>query len=128
MAQQVALGAVLQCSFGAAPASLVVTDPRVIAEGKLAANIMDYVPMTNIPSFGMCSSIANPAVASATASASGVLTPQACVPVVPAPWAPGSPTVLVRGMPALNNTSKCACTWGGVIQIQMASTTTEMVP
>jgi hypothetical protein len=128
MAQQVALGALLQCSFGAAPSSLVVAEPQVIAEGKPAANITDYVPNVNIPPFGMCSSIANPAVASATSAASGVLTPQPCVPVIPAPWAPGSPTVLVRGMPALNNTSKCACTWGGVIQIPMPATTTEMVP
>lgn len=128
MALQVALSATLQCSFGAAPSNLVVADARVTSDAKLTANIMDFAPITNIPPFGMCSSIANPAVAAATSAASGVLTPQTCVPVIPAPWAPGSPTVLVRGMPALNNTSKCMCTWGGVIQIQMPATTTVMVP
>lgn len=128
MAQQVTMGATLQCSFGAAPSTLVVVDPRVTAEVKLAANIMDFAPIVNVPPFGMCSSLANPAVAAATSAALGVLTPQPCVPVIPAPWAPGSPTVLVRGMPALNNTSKCICTWAGVIQIVLPATTKEMVP
>jgi hypothetical protein len=127
MAQEVCMGATLQCSFGAAPSALMVVDPRVLAEGPPAANIMDYIPMTNILPFGVCSSLANPAVASATSAALGVLTPMPCVPVIPAPWAPGSPTVLLRGMPALNNTSKCMCTWGGVIQIVVAGTTKEMI-
>ena len=59
----------------------------------------------------------------------GVLTPQPCVPVTAAPWAPGSPTVLVGGKPAVNNTCKCMCNWGGVIQIvNPGPATTTMVP
>jgi hypothetical protein len=65
----------------------------------------------------MCSSPANPQVAAATAAALGVLTPMPCMPVLSAPWAPGSPTVLIGGYPALNQTSKLICNWGGVIQI-----------
>jgi hypothetical protein len=65
----------------------------------------------------MCSSLANPTVAAATAAALGVLTPMPCVPVTPAPWVPGSPTVMIGGVPALNSTCKCMCTWAGVIQI-----------
>jgi hypothetical protein len=65
----------------------------------------------------MCTSIANPTVASATAAALGVLTPMPCVPVPAGPWAPGSPTVLIGGVPALNNTSKLICAWAGVISI-----------
>jgi hypothetical protein len=122
------MGASLQCSFGAAPSSLIVVDARVTTEGPPAANIMDHVPVTNIPPFGMCSSLSNPTVASATSAALGVLTPMPCVPVIPAPWAPGATTVLLRGQPALNNTSKCNCTWAGVIQITFPGTTKEQVP
>ena len=123
MPQQVKMGAKLACSFGSAPASLIVLPVNLTnAEGPPAANIMDFKPIVNIPTFGMCSSLANPAVASATSAALGVLTPQACVPVT-APWAPGSPTVMIGKMPALNNTSKCMCSWAGVITITNAGTT-----
>lgn len=81
------------------------------------ASIMDQKPIVNIPPFGMCSSMANPTVIAATAAAMGVLTPMPCMPALTLPWAPGSPTVLIGGNPALNNTSKLMCMWGGVIQI-----------
>jgi hypothetical protein len=127
MAQQVSMGAMLACSFGVAPSSLVVAVPTVLGQGPPAANIMDHVPIMNIPPFGMCQSLANPTVAAATAAALGVLTPMPCVPATSAPWVPGSPTVLVRGMPGLNNTSKCMCNWAGVIQITMPGTTQNMM-
>ena len=92
------------------------------------ATIMDNVPMKNILPFGMCSSMANPTVASATAAAMGVLTPMPCIPVTTAPWAPGSPTVLIANKPALNQSSKLMCTWGGVIQITNPGTMTIQVP
>ena len=70
MAQLVRMGATLQCSFGAAPATLVVPPAhRVNAEGPPAANILDHIPMANIPPFGMCSAPTNPDVAKATAAA-----------------------------------------------------------
>jgi hypothetical protein len=50
------------------------------------------------------------------------------VPVIPAPWAPGSAKVMIGNMPALNNTSTCNCAYGGVIQITMAGQTTTMIP
>ncbi len=127
MAQEVCMGAMLQCSFGMAPSVLAVVAPPVTNEVKPAANIVDNVPMTNIMPFGMCQSLANPEVAAATSAALGVLTPMPCVPVIPAPWAPGSPTILLRGMPALNNTSKCMCAYGGVIQITNPGTTKELI-
>lgn len=119
--------AICQCTFGAAPASLVVTSQTTVLESKMpAATIMDIpkLPMT----FGMCSSLANPTVASATAAALGVLTPMPCVPACAAPWAPGSPTVLVCGKPALNDSSKCMCNWGGVISINMTPAKTIKIP
>jgi hypothetical protein len=115
---QVVNGATMMCTFGVAPSTLIVLPVnRTMAGGVPAANIMDYIPMVNILPFGMCMSPTNPTVASATAAAMGVLTPMPCVPVVPAPWVPGSPTVLTGNMPALNNTCTCMCTWAGVISI-----------
>jgi Domain of unknown function (DUF4280) len=129
MAIQVTTGATLQCSFGAAPSSLVVLPlNRVMAGGVPAATIMDHIPFANIATFGMCSSIANPTVATATAAALGVLTPMPCVPATPAPWLPGAPTVLTGGQPTLDNTCKLMCLWAGVIQIVNPGQMTVAVP
>jgi len=122
------MGATLQCSFGAAPSSLVVLPANRVLTNTPAATIMDNVPLLNILPFGVCSSLANPTVAAATTAALGVLTPMPCVPVTPAPWVVGSPTVLVGNMPSLNNSSKLMCTWGGVIQIVNPGQTKMMVP
>ncbi len=129
MAKQVVMGAMMQCSFGAAPSSLIVLPVnRVMAENKPAANIMDFKPVVNIPPFGMCNAPTNPAVIAATSAALGVPTPAPCVPVIPAPWAPGSPTVMIGNQPALNNTSKCMCTWAGIISINDPGTIKTDIP
>ncbi len=117
MPSQVVSGAVLACTFGMAPSALNVLPTNKVMATAPAANIMDFIPTTNIPPFGMCMSIANPTVASATAAALGVLTPMPCIPVTTAPWTPGAATTMIGGMPALNNTCTCMCTWGGVISI-----------
>lgn len=128
MAQEVCNGAQITCSFGLAPAVLIVLPKgRVMAGGLPAATIMDNIPIVNIPPFGMCNTLSNPTVASATAAALGVLTPMPCVPVVPAPWTPGSPTVTIGYLPSLANTSKCFCAWGGVIQVVMPAQMTVNV-
>jgi hypothetical protein len=127
--QLVVAGANLQCTFGAAPSALnVLPMNRVMGAGPAAANIMDNKPMLNIPPFGMCMSMANPQVAAATAAAMGVLTPMPCLPVIPAPWMPGSPTVQIANMPALNNSSKCLCAWGGQISVLVPGQFTVQVP
>ena len=129
MPQQVTSGALLQCTFGVAPSALIVLPQnKLLTGGPPAANIMDNKPIANIPPFGMCQSLANPTVAAATAAASGVLTPMPCVPVIPAPWSPGSATMLIGNMPALNNNSKLMCAWGGVIQIVNPGQTQTMIP
>lgn len=124
----VSTGAALQCSFGVAPSVLNVLPINRVLSMTPCANIMDNKPMVNILPFGMCNSTANPAVAAATAAALGVHTPMPCIPVVAAPWAPGSPTVLVGKMPALNNSSKCMCNWGGAISINSPGQVKVMVP
>lgn len=129
MGQEVCNGAMMMCSFGVAPSNLTVMPKnRVMAGGQPAANIMDNIPMMNVMPFGMCITPTNPQVAAATAAALGVLTPQPCIPVTTAPWTPGSATVMIGGMPALNNSSTLMCMWGGVITISMPGQMTVMVP
>ncbi len=123
------MGAQMMCSFGVAPSALVVLPPNRVTTNMVPdANIMDHVPMVNILPFGMCTSIANPTVASATAAALGVLTPMPCIPNTPSPWVPGAPTVLLGNQPTLDNLSKLMCIWGGVIQFITAGEFTVMVP
>ena len=125
----VCMGATLQCSFGVAPSSLVVLPAnRTLVSNMPAANIMDNKPFVNILPFAMCTSLANPTVAAATSAALGVLTPMPCIPVTAAPWVPGSPTVLIGNMPALNESSKLMCSWAGVIQILVPGQFTTMIP
>ncbi|HQS00203.1 MULTISPECIES: DUF4280 domain-containing protein [unclassified Polaromonas] len=128
MGIQVAVGATLQCSFGVAPSVLTVLPANRVLTGGPAANIMDHVPFVNVLPFGMCNCPSNPMVAAATAAALGVLTPMPCIPMTAAPWMPGSATVLLGGMPALQNSSKLMCQWGGVIQILVPGQFTVMVP
>src|SRR5438552_18383899 len=129
MSIQVCMGAMMQCSFGVVPSSLVVLPAnQVMAGGPLAATIMDNAPIVNIPPFGMCNSPSNPTVAAATAAALGVLTPMPCVPVTSAPWVPGSPTVLIGGQPGLSNASQCLCAYGGVVTVMLPGQFQTMVP
>ncbi len=129
MGIHVCMGAMMSCSFGVAPSTLAVLPANRImtAPGPLA-NIMDGKPMVNVMPFGMCQSLANPTVAAATAAAMGVLTPMPCIPNTPAPWIVGAPTVMAGTGPALNNSSKLMCIWGGVIQITMPGQMTVQVP
>ncbi|MFP3153566.1 DUF4280 domain-containing protein [Lachnospiraceae bacterium ZAX-1] len=121
-------GAMTACSFGMAPGTFMVLPENKVMTSMPIATIMDNKPMVNILPFGMCSSMANPQVAAATAVALGVLTPMPCMPVISAPWAPGSPTVLIANKPALNQTSKLMCNWAGIIQITNPGTTNIQVP
>ncbi|TBU95657.1 DUF4280 domain-containing protein [Phytopseudomonas dryadis] len=127
---QVCACAVMQCSFGAAPAVLnVLPGNRMLTAGMPAANIMDHIPLVNISTFGLCQSLANPMVAAATAAALGVLTPMPCLPATATPWIPGGPpTLLLGNMPALDANSTLMCTWGGVIKIQMPGQVQMLIP
>ena len=124
----VTAGSMMMCSFGAAPSALNVLPANKTMIGAPAANIMDNKPMVNIPTFGVCMSLANPTVASATAAALGVLTPMPCIPNTVAPWVPGAATVMLGGMPALNNSSTCTCMWGGVITITTPAQVQTNIP
>ncbi len=117
-------GALMMCSFGVAPSSLVVLPTNKVLAALPAATIMDHIPCVNIMPFGMCTAPSNPAVIAATAAALGVFTPMPCVPVTVAPWIVGKPTVLIGVFPALTDSSKLMCMWGGVISITFAGQVT----
>lgn len=112
-------GAMMMCTFGMAPATLnVLPINRVTVGGQPAANIMDFKPIVNVAPFGMCNSPSNPTVAAATAAALGVLTPMPCVPVT-TPWVPTQPLTMIANQPALTADSKCTCSWGGVVSVNL---------
>jgi hypothetical protein len=114
----VVAGAIIQCPFGTTPASLSVTSQNmVLAEGKPVATVQDFAPNVNISGCGMCSSMANPQVAAATAAALGVLTPQPCIPAVAGPWIATQTKCLAGGKPCLTNDSKAICSYGGNLSI-----------
>lgn len=85
---------------------------------------MDNIPFVNVMPFAMCTSMANPAVAAATAAALGVLTPMPCTPVPAGPWVVGVPTVTIKNMPALDDASTLMCSYAGVIKITFAGQAT----
>lgn len=128
MANAICMGAMMQCSFGAAPSSLVVLPLNRVLSGQPTATIMDNKPMLNIPPFGVCMSLANPVVAAATAAAAGVLTPMPCIPNTVSPWVVGAPTVMVGSLPALDSSAKLMCTWAGVIQLLPPGVATVQIP
>lgn len=106
-------GAQLLCTFGAAPSVFNVLPANKVTTTMPIANIMDNKPMVNIMPFGVCMA---------------TFPPLPCTPATAAPWAPGSPTVLIANQPALNNMSKLMCSKGGVIQILNPGTTNINVP
>jgi len=118
MAKAVAAGAMIRCSYGAAPmALLVLPTSGVLAQGPPMATVFDNKPFVNILPFGVCMSSTNPAVIAARAAAFGAPVPGPCLPAIVAPWSGGKSSVQVGGKPALTTDSKCRCTWNGSITV-----------
>ena len=119
MPKLVVHGASLRCSQGTNPAALVVpAADQTLDQSHASATVMDFLPVVNIPPFGLCNSPANPQVASATAAAQGVLTPQPCVPAIAGPGVPGAAQVHQLSKPLLTSNSTCNCTWAGTISVE----------
>lgn len=117
------------CSFGTSPSALMVTpESKVLFESKPVATVPDAIPMKNILPFGMCTTLTNPIVATQTAAALGILTPTACMPVIVGTWVPPVPTVFIAGKPVIDQTAKCVCAWGGIVQITNPGATKEQIP
>lgn len=122
-------GAQCMCSFGISPSNLQVTSQTAcLAEGKPIGTIQDVQPNVNLQPFGMCSSLANPAVAAATTAALGVLTPQPCTMVPAGTWTPSNAKVMVGGVPCLTNEATLMCGLGaGTIKITVPGQTKILV-
>ena len=124
MAYFVFNGARLKCSMGDMESFLEVFDPKGegFVCGEKAANIKDCKPLINIPPFGMCQSLQNPSVASATAANYGKLQPMPCmVPNIVGDewknWGKNS-GMYIRGHPVLlKEGSFLNCVFQGIIEI-----------
>lgn len=129
MGQIVVSGAGLTCSFGTVMSSLQVTSQmKCLSEGKPIATIKDMAGNVNIPPFGMCTSLANPQVASATAAALGVLTPQPCTVTAAGTWTASKPGVMIDGIPCLCNDAGLMCAMGaGNIAVAMPGQTKTVI-
>ncbi len=118
----------IKCSFGLVPTPLIVLPDRtVVISGMLMGNITDFMPMVNITTFGMCTSMSNPQVLVGTILAFGILTPMPCVPIVVAPWITAAVNVMATA-PVLDQTSISMCIWAGVITVLQPGNFTVMVP
>lgn len=106
------------CTFGTGPGNIIPSGMSCLADGKPIATITDC-QLTNITPFNMCTSLANPQVAAATAAALGVLTPQPCMLTPAGTWTPASPAVVVGGKPCLTTDCMLICANGlGQIRVQ----------
>ena len=118
MSNLVVASGTAMCTMGTAPGPVKVTSQaKVLASGKPCATIQDCQPLACVGPFGMCTSLANPQVAAATAAALGVLTPQPCIPAPAGTWIPTKPKVLIGGKPCLTNDCKLICAYAGQISI-----------
>ncbi len=105
----VLLGARLKCDKAAPgpPTTLTITPAHLVTGGRKPAAVVDDHLPTNIPTFGMCTSTTNPAVAADPTKA-----PKPCLPQVPAPWSSGAEGIRFDGKIALTDDSCCQCALG----------------
>jgi hypothetical protein len=104
--------ATLKCTNGSIPSKMMVLPlNQTLTSSQPWATIMDNKPMLNILPFGVCKMTLGP-----------------CMPSTPAPWLPGSPTILLKNKIALNDTSKLFCILGGVITVSDAGQTKTQIP
>ena len=121
-------GGTLACTMGTAPSVFTaMANPKVQVEGMPAATMMDNAPIASIKPFGMCTSLANPAVAAATAAALGVLTPQPCVPVLPGPWVASGQKTRSGGKALVCQGDCLMCAYAGTISIANSGQTKVIV-
>lgn len=108
----------LKCSFGDKESDFMVpVHHDIFINDKPQGSIMDFKPNKNILPFGLCSSLANPVVAAATAANKGILKKMPCIPNTTSPWINGKNDVLLGEDPAMLNCSTVMCLWCGVISI-----------
>jgi Domain of unknown function (DUF4280) len=115
LADLVTTGGALKCSMGTTPATFSATSQSVVAP--TGAGTVDDSQPANVPLFGLCQSMQNPAVSGAM----GV--PQPCTPMIAAPWSAGSTTTPIGQLPALDDSCQCQCAYFGKITVSSAGQT-----
>ena len=110
--------------MGTGPSTFAASGHSVRALAPVGV-ISDTGP-ANIPPFGLCQSLQNPAVQAAS-SAAGTLVPQSCFPVMEGEWSPGSSKVTASHVPALVDSSTCQCSWNGLITVNSPGQTSTQV-
>lgn len=109
-------GASIGCTMGLGSGTLNATSQvTILFNGGTVATKND-VGAQNLGPCGMCTSMGNPTVASATAAALGVLTPQPCTPMAGGPWQASGKTKVGGDFP-ITNESTLTCSYGGSIFI-----------
>ncbi|GAO98473.1 hypothetical protein Cva_01134 [Caedimonas varicaedens] len=99
-------GGFLMCAGGESMLMFdALPEVNVLVQAMPAGHFMDVVPDLNLTPMGICAIL------------SEVGLPIPCMPAPVSPWMIGDPTVLINGMPALDNLSMVPCAWGGVISI-----------
>lgn len=121
MPKIVVRGATLRCSQGSSTGSLSVAPRPMTGDDAVMGTVHDHLPITNIPGFGTCGSMANPQVSAATSAAQNVLQRMPCVPVIPGAWSPGAGIATVDDVKILTDDSTCRCNWNGTISITNAN-------
>lgn len=117
MGSVVVSGANIKCTMGQGAGTLNVTSQLICKAGKKhIATVQDTIPMANVGTCGMCISMANPIVASATAAALGVLTPQPCIPSPVGMWMPVG-KIKISGIPSVSADATLICSYAGTISI-----------
>lgn len=97
-------GAVLKCTYGSCEGCLNATQTNgADLKKEKEAVITDFIPLVNIPSFGMCGS----------PMAGGT-----CVPATILPWIQGKEDYLLGKIPALMDDSILPCLRGGIITVK----------
>ena len=116
MSEVVVLGGQCKCIFGKTPCPIIVLPKSMVFTSSMmpVADIMQYMPIVNLPTFGLCQAPINPLVIAAGGA------PVPCVPVIVSPWIPTKPTVLLKGTPILLKNSMTFCAYAGVITISNA--------
>lgn len=109
-------GASIGCTMGLGSGTLNATSQVTIRFNGATVATKNDVGAQNVGSCGMCTSMGNPTVASATVAALGVLTPQPCIPVAGGTWQ-ASGTTKVGGAFPITNESTLTCSYGGSIFI-----------
>jgi hypothetical protein len=114
------VGSKCMCDKGLSPCTVAMGLPTVITATAQSLNALNGTPAV-LPTFGNCTSQANPTVFAATQANKGVLTPMPCAPKLISPWSEPSTTVNLSNAPAVTAKSTLKCAYGGTIMVQGTS-------